>query len=89
MNESSLMDSSMTKVVKNMIAGAYKYKNSKEDRTAYITDCLMESFPTIRWGVIIFDNGHGYVDFKNFETNYCYWCELDGAFNIIMGFKQN
>ena len=82
------MSNSMTTVVKNIIAGSYKYKNEIKDRAKYISDCMKNSYSSINWCVIIYESGHGHGAFDNASTSYYYWCKIDGTYIIVIGFSK-
>ena len=86
MEEKSYMSNSMTHTVKNIIAGAYKYKNNMVERATYISNCMKESFSSIKWSVIIYEGGHGHGEFSAAQTSYYYWCKMDGSYIIVIGF---
>ena len=82
------MSDSMTTAVKNIIAGAYKYKSGRVDRAKYISDCMKDSYSSIYWSVIIYESGHGHGEFSNATTNYYYWCKIDETYIIVIGFSK-
>ncbi len=82
------MNNSMTTKVKNIIAGAYRYKNGIEDRARYISDCMKNSYSSIHWCVIIYESGHGHGAFNNANTSYYYWCKINGTYIIVIGFSK-
>lgn len=88
MEEKSFMNDFMTHTVKNIIAGAYKYKENRAERSKYISDCMKESFTSISWCVIIYEVSHGYGCFNNASTSYYYWCKMNGEFIIVIGFEK-
>ena len=88
MEEISYMNTSMTNSVKNIIAGALKYKDKLMDRTNYISDCLKDSFSDLNWCVIIYEDNHGYGSFKNAKTSYYYCGRINGSTIIVIGFKK-
>ena len=82
------MSDSMKTAVKNIIAGAYKYKIGRVDRAKYISDCMKDSYSSINWMVIIYEGDHGYGEFRNATTSYYYWCKIDGTHIIVIGFSK-
>ena len=89
MTEHSTMDTSMTKNVKDIIAGAFQYKSTYKDRTNYISNRLAESYPSLKWVVSVYEELHGHMDCSKAPSNYYYYhCLIDGSFVIILGYQN-
>ena len=86
--ETTNMEDSMEKEVRDIILGAYQYKNEKADRANYISDRLKETFPSINWAVFIYDSGYGHGCLKNCTTSYYYHNIINNSYNIILGWKK-
>ena len=52
------MDQSMTKNVKDIIAGSFKYKKKRSDRADYIKSRMIELYSNIQWSIFIYEILH-------------------------------
>jgi hypothetical protein len=77
------MEQSMSKNLKDIIAGAFKYKKTRPDRADYIKARMHELYSKIRWSVIIYDFGSSR---PSYTKPYFFYCEMNNQCIIVFGY---
>ena len=77
------MDQSMTKNVKDIIAGSFKYKKKRSDRADYIKSRMIELYSNIQWSIFIYEFGSSR---PTYTKPYFFYCEMNGECIVIFGY---
>jgi hypothetical protein len=78
------MDNLMSSNLKDIIAGAYKYKDNRKERIIYIQERMEQNYPKILWSVLIYTDGNSSVKYSD---TYYFSCEFRNDTIIIFGNK--